>query len=103
MPDRRDRILKALTPGVARLTVAADPDGLLLEAALLEAIRERGFEIVTFEDPVAFRFDHESRTRRSPAPRGSGVTGRHCKQAAGCWLERCGAGETADEGDGDGV
>ena len=34
---------------------------------------------------------------------GSGVTGRHCKQAAGCWLERCGTGETADEGDGDGV
>ena len=59
----RDRILKALTPGGARLTLAADPDGLLLEATLLEAIRERGFEIVTFEDPVAFRFDYESRFR----------------------------------------
>ena len=54
MPDWRDRILKALTPGAARLTLAADPDGLLLEAALLEAIRKRGFEIVTFEDPAAF-------------------------------------------------
>ena len=63
MPDWRDRILKALTPGVARLTLAADPDGLLLEATLLEAIRERGFEIVTFEEPVAFRFDYESRFR----------------------------------------
>ena len=63
MPDWRDRILKALTPGVARLTLAADPDGLLLEATLLEAIRERGFEIVTFEDSIAFRFDYESRLR----------------------------------------
>ena len=72
MPDWRDRILKALTPGAARLTVAADPDGLLLEATLLEAIRERGFEIVTFEDPIAFRFDYESRFR-SRWERGEGA------------------------------
>ncbi len=72
MPDWRDRILKALTPGVARITVAADPDGLLLEATLLEAIRERGFEIVTFENPVAFRFDYESRFR-SRWDRGEGA------------------------------
>ena len=72
MPDWRDRILKALTPGVARLTLAADPDGLLLEATLLEAVRERGFEIVTFEDPVAFRFDYESRFR-SRWDRGEGA------------------------------
>ena len=63
MPDWRDRILTELTPGVARLTLAADPDGLLLEAALLEAIRGRGFEIVTFEDHVEFRLDYESRFR----------------------------------------
>ena len=72
MPDWRDRILKALTPGVARLTLAADPDGLLLEATLLEAIRKRGFEIVTFEEPVAFRFDYESRFR-SRWDRGEGA------------------------------
>ena len=72
MPDWRDRILKALTPGVARLTVAADPDGLLLEAAIFDAIRKRGFEIVTFEDPVAFRFDYESRFR-SRWDRGEGT------------------------------
>ena len=72
MPDWRDRILKALTPGIARLTLAADPDGLLLEATLLEAVRDRGFEIVTFEDPVAFRFDYESRFR-SRWERGEGA------------------------------
>ena len=63
MPDWRDRILHSFTPGAARLTLAADPDGLLLEAALHEALRRRGFEIVTFDDPAAFRFDHESRFR----------------------------------------
>ena len=72
MPDWRDRILTELTPGVARLTLAADPDGLLLEAALLEAIRERGFEIVTFEDHVEFRLDYESRFR-SRWDRGEGA------------------------------
>lgn len=63
MLDWRDRILKALTPGVARLTVVADPDGLLLEATLLEVIRERGFDFLTFDDPIAFRFGYESRFR----------------------------------------
>ena len=61
--DWRDRILKELTPGIARLTLVADPDGLLLEEALLETIRERGFEILPFEDNMAFRFAYESRFR----------------------------------------
>lgn len=63
MTDWRDRILQELTPGIARLTLVADPDGLLLEAELNQALRERGFEIVNFEDPVAFRLDYESRFR----------------------------------------
>lgn len=61
--DWRDRILKEFTPKVARVTLAADPDGLLLEEALVEAIRGRGFELLPFEDPVAFRFAYESRFR----------------------------------------
>ena len=72
MSDWRDRILQAFTPGAAPLTLAADPDGLLLEAALQEALRERGFEIVTFDDPAAFRFDYESRFR-SRRDRGEGA------------------------------
>ena len=83
MSDWRDRILQAFTPGAAPLTLAADPDGLLLEAALQEALRGRGFEVVAFDDPVAFRFDHESRFR-SRRDRGEGAgpdivlrTGRH--------------------------
>ena len=62
-PDWRERILTAFAPGAAPLTLVSDPDGLLLEPALLEAIAERGFEIVDFDDPVAFRFDYESRFR----------------------------------------
>ena len=63
MDDWRDRILKEFTPKIAQLTLAADPDGILLEETLLEAIRERGFEILPFEDSVAFRFAYESRFR----------------------------------------
>ena len=60
MDDWRARILEKFTPKVARLTLAADPDGLLIEGTLLEAIRERGFEFLAFEDSVAFRFAYES-------------------------------------------
>jgi hypothetical protein len=63
MPDWRDQILREFTPQVARLTLVADPDGLLLEEALLQTIRERGFELIPFEDHIAFRFAYESRFR----------------------------------------
>lgn len=59
----RDQILKEFTPGVARLTLVADPDGLLLEERVLEGIRERGFEMIPFDDRVAFRYAYESRFR----------------------------------------
>ena len=41
----------------------ADPDGLLLEEGVIEGIRRRGFELIPFEDPVAFRYAYESRFR----------------------------------------
>lgn len=59
----RNEILKEFTPGIARLTLVADPDGLLLEEGILEGIRERGFELIPFEDHVAFRYAYESRFR----------------------------------------
>ena len=61
--DWRGQILKEFTPEVAHLTLAADPDGLLLDEVLLGAVRERGFELFAFEDPAAFRFAYESRFR----------------------------------------
>lgn len=59
----RDHILKQFTPKVSRLTLVADPDGLLLEEGILEGIKERGFELIPFDDPIAFRFAYESRFR----------------------------------------
>ena len=59
----RDRILQAFTPQVAPLTLVADPDSLLTEEDLLQAIQARGFELIPFEDPVAFRFAYESKYR----------------------------------------
>lgn len=63
MSNWRDQVLGAFTPQVARLTLVADPDGLLLEERVLEGIRARGFELIPFEDPVAFRYLYEARYR----------------------------------------
>ncbi|MGO9308155.1 MAG: BREX-3 system phosphatase PglZ, partial [Spirochaetia bacterium] len=63
MSSWRDQILKEFTPKVVRLTLVADPDGLLLEEGILEGIRERGFELIPFEDHIAFRYAYESKFR----------------------------------------
>ena len=64
----RDEILREFTPGVARLTVVDDPDGLLAETGMVEALRARGFEVIPVADRVAFRYFWESRyrSRRDP-------------------------------------
>mgnify|MGYP000063217075 CR=1 FL=1 len=59
----RDQILREFTPKVAKLTIAADPDGLLLEEKILEELRARGFELIPFEDHIAFRYAYESKFR----------------------------------------
>lgn len=62
----RDPILAQFTPDIAtaaRLTVVADPDELLTEHGVIDGIRQRGFEIVPFEDHVAFRYAYEWRFR----------------------------------------
>ena len=59
----RGEILREFTPGVARLTVVDDPDGLLAEAGMVEALRGRGFEVISLNDRIAFRFFYESRYR----------------------------------------
>jgi hypothetical protein len=59
----RDNILREFTPKLARLTLVADPDGLLLEEGVVEGLRAKGFELIPFEDHVAFRYAYESRFR----------------------------------------
>jgi len=63
MSNWRDQILKEFTPKVSRLTLVADPDGLLLEEGVLEGIRVRGFELIPFEDHIAFRYAYETKFR----------------------------------------
>ena len=60
MANWRDTILKNFKPKISRLTLVADPDGLLTEEGMLSAIRERGFDLIPFADPIVFRFAYES-------------------------------------------
>lgn len=59
----RDEILSRFTGGVFRITAAEDPDGLLRETGVLAALEERGFEVLFFDEPIAFRFAYETRIR----------------------------------------
>lgn len=63
MANWRDTILRNFQPKISRLTLVADPDGLLTEEGMLSAIRDRGFDLIPFDDPIAFRFAYESQYR----------------------------------------
>lgn len=63
MGNWRGSILKHFQPKISRLTLVADPDGLLTEEGMLSAIRQRGFDLIPFDDPIAFRFAYESQYR----------------------------------------
>jgi len=63
MADWRDKILSEFTPGVGKTIAVADPDRLLTDPRLNEALSARGFELVLYENPVAFRFLYETKYR----------------------------------------
>lgn len=63
MANWRDTILKNFKPKISRLTLVADPDGLLTEEGMLSAIKDRGFDLIPFDDSMAFRFAYESQYR----------------------------------------
>ena len=63
MGSWRDEILKEFSPEVARVTLVADPDSLLREECILQGIEARGFELIPFEDHIAFRYAYETRYR----------------------------------------
>lgn len=60
-----ERILKEFPADLSRLWIAADPDDVLLDEQVLSGLRERGFEVMPFEDSVAFRAEYEDRYRRT--------------------------------------
>jgi len=63
MSEWREHIVRRFVPRVARVTAVSDPDGLLRDPVVFQAIQANGFSIVQFEDSVAFRYDYESRFR----------------------------------------
>ncbi len=63
MANWRDIILKEFPAQVCRLTVVADPDLLLTEEGILQELKTRGYDLITYEDPIEFRFAYESRYR----------------------------------------
>jgi len=56
----REKVLRKFTPGVSKLALAADPDGILLEEGIFTAIQAKGFELILFDDPIRFRYAYES-------------------------------------------
>ncbi len=58
-----DRILQEFPADLSRFWIASDPDDLLLDEPILHGLRERGFEVLPFDDSVAFRTEYEERYR----------------------------------------
>jgi len=60
-----DRILSEFPSDLARLWIAADPDAVLLDERILAGLRAGGFEVLPFEDPMAFRAEYEECYRQA--------------------------------------
>lgn len=58
-----DHILKEFLVDLSRLWIVADPDDVMLDEQVLAGLRERGFDVLPFEDSVAFRAEYEERYR----------------------------------------
>ena len=68
MASLRTALLRELAPVGDSHMLVADPDEMLLDTELLEAIREIGYELINFEDPVAFRFSFEQHLTAGNGP-----------------------------------
>ncbi|WP_340267915.1 BREX-3 system phosphatase PglZ [Sphingobium mellinum] len=51
----------------ATLWVVSDPDEILLAPSVVDILTERGFEIITYRDPLAFRLFYETSIRDADA------------------------------------
>jgi len=59
----RNTILQEFVPNVTKLTLVSDPDCLLTEEKLAMELRERGFDLIEFNDSIEFRYAYESKYR----------------------------------------
>ena len=64
MTDWRNQVLEEVMSADSRLVVVFDPDDILQEEKLLMAIRDSGYEVIPYSDPVAFRYTYESAYRQ---------------------------------------
>ncbi|MFW6030101.1 MAG: BREX-3 system phosphatase PglZ [Halanaerobiales bacterium] len=63
MSNWRKQILEKFIPNLSNLYIVADPDNLLVDEGILQSIGEKGFNIITFQDPIAFRYIYETKYR----------------------------------------
>ena len=69
-----ERILGEFPADLARLWIAADPDDVLLDERILPVLRERGFAVLPFEDPMVFRTEYEESYREAWDRGGQGAS-----------------------------
>ncbi len=63
MPGWRDIVLREFQTEVSPLFLTADPDLLLADEEIQHELAARGFDLLTYDDPVSFRLIHESKYR----------------------------------------
>ncbi len=56
-------VLASIQEDAARLQIAHDPDGMLLDEVALAMLGQRGFAVLRWRDEVAFRLEYETRFR----------------------------------------
>ncbi|OBW63499.1 MAG: hypothetical protein A9183_07195 [Dehalococcoides mccartyi] len=63
MSTWQSEILKEILHTDSKLVIVTDPDKLLFEENVQQQLNELQFDLFTFEDPVVFRYEYESRYR----------------------------------------
>ncbi|MCX6020036.1 MAG: BREX-3 system phosphatase PglZ [Chloroflexi bacterium] len=61
----RSALLRKFVPGLNQPTLAHDPDHLLADELMARVLSERGFMLLEYDDPIAFRWRYESEWRAS--------------------------------------
>lgn len=69
-----DRIIGGFDAALATFCIVSDPDGVLLDERILTALAGKDFEVLPFDDTIAFRVEFEERYR---AHWDRGVPGEH--------------------------
>jgi len=63
MTGWRARLLDRFPAGQGELVLVSDPDGLVTDEGVQQVLSERGYDVLPFEDPVAFRLRYEAAWR----------------------------------------